>query len=159
LGYAPQQGPGAPGRNRARRILIGGLAGGADILALVSQLAPLHPGNDTFPGEVFLRLGADALGRCGASRTDPVALEGIADRFLPECTFRGRDKRKLRFAVLAVAALHGGAEPDLLEEVIWWQTDDFWQYALFAAVAYIRAAADRSGMPVRQVCQELSQRG
>jgi hypothetical protein len=94
----------------------------------------------------------------GPAGPDPVALEGIADRFLHECTFRGRDKRKLRFAVLAAAALHGGAEPDLLEEV-WWQTDDFWQYALFAAIAYIRAAADRSGVPVRQVCQELPERG
>lgn len=143
----------------ARRILIGGLARDADIFGIVSELAALHPRNDTFPGEVFLRLGADALDRCGASRADPVALEGIADRFLPECTFGGRDKRKLRFAVLAVAALHGGAEPDLLEEVVWWQTDDFWQYALFAAIAYIRAAADRAGVPVRQVCQELPQRG
>jgi hypothetical protein len=60
----------------------------------------------------------------------PVALEGIADRFLPECTFRGRDKRKLRFAVLAVAVLHGGDEPDLLEEVVWWQTGDFWPVSL-----------------------------
>jgi len=24
-----------------------------------------------------------------------------------------------------------------LYEVAWWQTDDFWQYAMFAAVAYI----------------------
>jgi hypothetical protein len=119
----------------------------------------VHPRDGTFPGEVFLRLGAGALDQCGASRADPVALEGIADRFLPECTFRGRDKGKLRFAVLAVAALHGGAEPDLPGEVAWWQTDDFWQYALLAAIAYIRAAADRSGVPVRQVCQELLQRG
>jgi hypothetical protein len=143
----------------ARRILIGGLAEDADILAIVREFAPLHPRNNTFPGEVFLRLGADALDRWGASRADPVALEGIADRFLPECTFRGRDKRKLRFAVSAVAALHGGAEPDLLEEVVWWQTDDFWQYAFFAAVTYIRAAADRAGVPVRRICQELPQRG
>jgi len=28
---------------------------------------------------------------------------------------------------LAAAALRGGAEPDLLDEVAWWQTDDFWQ--------------------------------
>jgi hypothetical protein len=141
----------------ARRILIAGLARDAGISGIVSELAPLHPRNDTSPGGVFLRLGADALDRCGASRAAPVALEGIADGFLPECTFRGRDKRKLRFAVLAVAALHGGAEPDLLEEVVWWRTDDFWQYALFAAIAYIRAAAERAGVPVRQVCQELPQ--
>jgi hypothetical protein len=64
----------------------------------------------------------------------------------------------IRRPLLAAAALHGGTEPDLLEEVVSWQTDDFWQYALFAAIAYIRAAADRSGVPVRQVCQELPQR-
>ncbi|HYZ54848.1 MAG TPA: hypothetical protein VE733_15265 [Streptosporangiaceae bacterium] len=82
----------------------------------------------------------------------------MRERFLPECAFRGREKRKLAFAVLVAAAHHGGAEPDLLDEVAWWQTDDFWQYALFAAVAYIRIAADRAGVPVRQVCQELTQR-
>jgi hypothetical protein len=47
---------------------------------------------------------------------------------------------------------------DLLEEVAWWQTDDFWQYALFAAVAYIRAAASRAGVPVCQACQDLTGR-
>jgi hypothetical protein len=42
--------------------------------------------------------------------------------------------------VLAAAALQGGTEPDLLDEVAWWQAEDFRQYALYAAVAYIRAA-------------------
>jgi hypothetical protein len=57
-----------------------------------------------------------------------------------------------------VAALCGGAEPDLLDEVAWWRTDDFWQYALFAAIAYIRIAADRANVPVHQVSQELTER-
>ncbi|HEY2077622.1 MAG TPA: hypothetical protein VGH53_14910, partial [Streptosporangiaceae bacterium] len=61
------------------------------------------------------------------------------------------------YAVLAAAALHGGTEPDLLDEVAGWQTDDFWQYALFAAVAYIRAAASRADVPVRQTCQDLGE--
>ena len=60
--------------------------------------------------------------------------------------------------MLAAAALHGGTEPDLLDEVAWWQTDDFWRYALFAAVACIRAAASRAGAPVRQACQDLGER-
>jgi hypothetical protein len=42
---------------------------------LASELAPLHPRNDTVPGEVFLHLAADALDGCGASRTEPLALE------------------------------------------------------------------------------------
>src|SRR5215471_17612004 len=122
------------------------------------SFAPLHPRDNTFPGEVFLRLAADALDWCGASRANPLTLEGIRERFLPECAFRGRQNKKLQYAVLAAAALHGGTEPDLLDEVAWWQTDDFWQYALFATIAYIRAAASQAGVPTAQACQELAQR-
>jgi hypothetical protein len=142
----------------ARRVLLDGLARDADIFELVSELAPLHPRDNTFPGEVFIRVAADALDWCGASRADPLPLEGLRERFLPECTFRGRENTKLQYAVLAAAALHGGTEPDLLDEVAWWQTDDFWQYALFAVVAYIRAAASRAGVPVRQACHDLGER-
>jgi hypothetical protein len=141
----------------ARRALLDGLARDADLDALASELAPLHPPNDTFPGEVLLRLASDALEWCGATRADPLPLEGLRDRFLPEATFRGRRNARLQYAVLAAAAVHGGAEPDLLDEVAWWQADDFWQYALYAAVAYIRAAASRAGVPVRQACQEIGE--
>ncbi len=84
-----------PARNRptpedtttARRVLLDGLARDADISELVSELAPLHPrDNNTFPGEVFLHLAADALDWCRASRADPLPLEGLRERFLPECT-------------------------------------------------------------------------
>jgi hypothetical protein len=58
-----------PGRKRptdqdaetARRALLDGLARDAGTFEVLSGLAPLHPRNDTFPGEVFLRLAADAL--------------------------------------------------------------------------------------------------
>jgi hypothetical protein len=140
----------------ARRVLLDGLARDADVWELVSELAPLHPRDDTFPGEVFLGLAADALDWCGARRADPLPLEGLRERFLPERAFRGRQDSKFQYAVLAAAALHGGTEPDLLEEVAWWQADDFWQYALFAVVAFIRAAASRAGVPVRQACQDLA---
>jgi hypothetical protein len=141
----------------ARRILLDGLAREAGIAEMASELEPLHPRHNTFPGEVFLRLAADALQWSGASLDDPVALEGMREKFLPECSFRGRDKQKLQFAVLAAAALHGGAEADLLDEVAWWQADDFWYYALLAAVAYIRAVASRAEVPVPVLCQHLNQ--
>ena len=105
--------------------------------ALTGAICPLHPRNDTFPGEVFLHLAADALEWCGASRAEPLHLEGPRERFLPEATFRGRRNTKFQYPVLAVAGVHGGTEPDLLEEVASWQADDFWQYAMYAAVAYI----------------------
>ena len=114
----------------ARRVLLDGLARDADIFELVSELAALHPRDNTFPGKVFIRVAADALDWCWASRADPLPLEGLRER----------------------------TEPDLLDEVAWWQTDDFWRYALFAAVAYIRASASRAGVPVRQACQDLGER-
>jgi hypothetical protein len=77
------------------------------------------------------------------------ALEGLRERFLPEASFRGRQDAKLQYAVLAAAAVHGGTGPDLLDEVASWQTDDFSQCAMYAAVACIRAAASRAGVPVR----------
>jgi hypothetical protein len=142
----------------ARRALLDGLARDADIFRVLSGLEPLHPRHDTFPGEVFLDLAADALEWCGASRAEPLPLEGLRERFLPECDFRGPQNAKLQYAVLAAAAVHGGTEPDLLDEVAWWQADDFWQYAAYAAIACIRAAASRAGVPVRQACQDLGER-
>jgi hypothetical protein len=78
-------GLGMPARKRptpedaiaARRIVLDGLAGDNDIFELMTELAPLHPRHNTFPGEVFLGLAADALDWCGASRAEPVPLEGI----------------------------------------------------------------------------------
>ena len=69
-----------PGRKRptdedavtARRVLLDGLSRDADIFEVLSQLEPLHPRNDTFPGEAFLRLAGDALERCGASQAEPL---------------------------------------------------------------------------------------
>ena len=142
----------------ARRVLLDGLARDDDIFELLGELAPLHPRKDTFPGEVFLHVAADALEWCGASLAHPLPLEGLRERFLPECTFRGRQNAKLQYAVLAAAAVHGGTEPDLLDEVASWQADDFWQYAMYAAVACIRAAASRAGVPMRQACQDLGDR-
>jgi hypothetical protein len=154
-----------PGRKRpapedaatARRVLLDGLARDADLFEVLSGLAPLHPRNDTFPGEVFIDLAADALEWCGASRAGPLPLEGIRERFLPEASFRGWQNAKFQYAVLAAAGVHGGIEPDLLDEVASWQADDFWQYAMYAAIVYIRAAS-RAGLPVRQACQDLHER-
>ena len=87
----------------ARRILLDGMARDSEVPELAGGLAPLHPRDDTFPGEVLLQIAADALDWCQASRADPLALEGMSQRFLPECAFRGRQNKKLQFAVLAAA--------------------------------------------------------
>ena len=95
------------------------------VSGLAGELAALHPRGNTFPGEVLLQVAADALEWCGASRADPLALEGMPERFLPECAFAAGKTRSYS-SLSWQRALRGGTEPDLLGEVTWWQTDDFW---------------------------------
>ena len=154
---APRRKPTAEDAEQATALFLRCLASDGDVHELGRELAELHPKNDTFPGEVFLRLGADALEVAGVSPTAPLEYEGLG-QYLPEFEFRGSEHRKLRFALLATAALHGGVEPDLLDEVIWWQTDDFWHYGLVASVAYIRATADHAGITVPELCARLASR-
>jgi hypothetical protein len=45
----------------ARCVFLGGPARDGDSSELVSELASLHPRDNTFPGEVFLHLAAEAL--------------------------------------------------------------------------------------------------
>jgi len=56
----------------ARQVLLNGLARDDGLDEIIAELAPLHPRYDTFPGEVFLRIAADALDWCGASETEPI---------------------------------------------------------------------------------------
>jgi hypothetical protein len=95
----------------------------------------------------------------GSDHRAPVPYAGLREKYLAECQFRGRENRKIQFAILAGAAARGGIEPDLLGEVAMWQTDDFWWYALAAAVAVIRACADRMRLPVPAFVQRLSGEG
>jgi hypothetical protein len=93
----------------ARGVLLDGLARDGDIFELVRELALLHPQDNTVPGEVFPDLAGDALAWCGASRPGPLAPGGPRERFLPGSAVRGRRNAKLQYAVLAAAALPGGA--------------------------------------------------
>ena len=54
--------------------------------------------------------------------------------------------------------MRGGLEPDLLDEVTWWRADDYWRYALFAAVALIRAGAERRSVTMAQMVEQLADR-
>jgi hypothetical protein len=120
---------------------------------------PSIPGNNTFPGRVLLALAADALQEAGVSRDNPVAYEGIRERFLPEIEFHGRvEHHKSHYALQAAAMIHGGVEPDLLGEVTWWNRDDLWLRSRYALVIYLRVAAERMGTSVGVVCQSVATR-
>ncbi len=67
-------------RLRARRIALSEIGPGADLGELRFELYPLHQKNDTFPGEVFLELAANALEQAGASRAQPIEFERIRER-------------------------------------------------------------------------------
>ena len=139
------------------RRLLSGLADGADVHELTASIADLHPENNTFPGEVFMGLAADALEAAGATRHDPIPYEGLRESYLLECQFRGRENRKIQFAILTSSAVGGGLEPDLLDEVVWWRNDDYWRYALYAAVALIRVSAERQSVSVTRLVQQLAE--
>jgi hypothetical protein len=77
---------------------------------------------------------------------DPVPLKGIPERSSQVHLRRpGESQARVRRAGGSGTAQR--VEPDLLDEVAWWQLDDFWPYPLFAAIAYIRVAANRAGVP------------
>jgi hypothetical protein len=139
----------------AVRLLTEAVESGGDIFDALDEIRPLHPKNNTFPGEVFMRVAADALRLGGVSIDQPMPSEGLVERYLPECRFRGRENRKIRYALLAVAATNGGIEVDLLDEVVYWETDDFWSYAGYASIAWIRAVSDQRGMPLGDLCHQL----
>jgi hypothetical protein len=138
--------------------LLNALETGSDIFGALDEIRPLHPKNNTFPGEVFIRLGAAGLDEGAVNRDKPVTEEGLVERYLPECQFRGRENHKIRYAILTVAASHGGVEVDLLEEVAYWRTDDFWSYAALAATAWIRAIADQRALDIADLCRRLRAR-
>ena len=140
----------------ARRLLLGAFETGADLGDIERELAGLHPKYDTFPGEVFVELGADALEVGGFRREEPLSHEQLRERFLSEYEFRGREFQKLRYALLCAAATKGGVEVDLLDEVPNWGSDDFWQYAMYAAIAYVRAAAGQLGVDVQEIARRLA---
>ncbi len=156
---SPRHKPTDEEAHQAVEVLLAAVGTGGDIFDALDEVRPLHPKDNTFPGEVFMRLAADALAEGGVGRDRPIGEEGLLERYLPECRFRGRDNRKIRYAVMAAAAVHGGVEVDLLEEVAYWATDDFWSYAGLAAVAWARAVADQRGIALAELCSRLRAHG
>lgn len=139
-----------------RRFLIG-LARGDDANQLAADMADLHLRQNTFPGEMFLELSADALETAAVERETGVAYQDLLSTHLPEVEFRGKEHRRIQYAVLTAFAVHGGLEPDLLDEVTYW-IEQYWQYALFAAVAIVRACAEHSGTALETFAADLAVR-
>ena len=103
--------PNAEHRRAAVERLLSGLARGDDVFELSKGVEDLHPRDNTFPGEVFISLAVDALDAAGIERDSPLAYEGLRERHLAECRFRGRDNKKIQFAVWRSAPRVGASSP------------------------------------------------
>ena len=136
---------------------LSGLARGADANQLTADIAELHRRNSTFPGEVLMELAADALDLADYGRDRRVEYRTLLTKHLPEVEFRGKEHRRIQYTVLTAFALQGGLEPDLLDEVTYW-IEQYWQYALFAAVAVVRASAERTEVSVEAFTADLAAR-
>ncbi len=137
------------------RLLLIGLEQGLDVQDLAFSIEPLHPRDNTFPGEVFMDVAVHALDLAHAEQR-ALPYDELVSSHLTECEFRGRRAQKIKFAILAIGAVRGGIDPDLLDEVIWWRTDDFWFYALAGSVAVARACADKRSLPMAEFVGELA---
>jgi non-homologous end joining protein Ku len=76
---------------------------------------------------------------------------------LPEINFRNQRAMQERttYALNIIAAMRGGLEPDIFEDMYWWHTRDIVQYAVIAATAYVRACAQRRRQPIQQFVDDL----
>jgi hypothetical protein len=136
-----------------RRLVLDGLAGGDSIEAIADALRPLHRDGSTYPAAALLELAADAYLACGSSRSERLALDGLAERWLPEDPARGNvGHSKRRHCVQGAVLIAAGAEP---EDTGWWSFDDLWRHALDSVVVFVRAAADRRNTSVETVCTLL----
>jgi hypothetical protein len=54
--------------------------------------------------------------------------------------------------------IRAGVEPDLLDEVVWWGSDDLFVWSLYALIIYARLAAERTSRSVAEVCRQLAAR-
>lgn len=142
-------------RREAVQRLLAGIADGTDANDLADQVADLHPHRKMFPGEVFIELGAEALALAGLHRGARVEHEGLLSRHLPEAVFKGKQNRRIQYTLFATFAVNGGLEPDLREEASSW-IDDFWFYALLAAVTVIRASAVHADTDQAMLARQLA---
>jgi hypothetical protein len=129
-----RQGPTEEYRDEALRGLLSGLAMGDDIFELAVSLADLRPKCDTFSGDVFMEVAADALGNTGAIRSGLTPFERLRERYPPEFELRGCDSRRIRCDTLNSTSVGAGLESDLLDEVHRWGADEYWRYAIYASI-------------------------
>lgn len=109
------------------------------------------------PDVAVLQVAVAAMDLAGVDRTRPLDKADLMSRHLPEVQFRNQRalQERTTYALNAVAAIRGGLEPDIVDDMYWWHVRDIVEYAVLAAVAYVRASAERRDQPITQLVDEL----
>ena len=142
----------------AQSAVLAGLARGDDVYDLIAAAAPSHMPGWFTPDVALLELAVTALDLACPAGVEPLEYAGLRERYLPEVTFRGRvEHRNSQYALYAAACMRGGLLPDVLGDAGWWQTP-LWQYAVYAAVIYSRAAAERLDVPLEVIPRQIAAR-
>jgi hypothetical protein len=98
-------------RLEAKRNVLAALTRGDELDTIVDAVVDLHVRHNTFPGEEFMRLAADALRLAEVSRDDTVDYETLLPEHLPEVDLRGKRRNRFQYAVLTAFAVPAGSSP------------------------------------------------
>jgi hypothetical protein len=143
-------------RRQAQVAALEGMLRGDDLTILLESVSRSDVPHWFTPDVAILQLAVTALGLACPPGAEPLAYEGLRERYLPEVDFRGRTSlRNSQYALYAAASMRGGLEPDLLNDAGWWNPR-LWMYAVHALVIYSRAAADRTGRPIDEIVNEIA---
>lgn len=127
-----------------------------DVFELMTAVLPYDVRGHFTPDVALLEVAAAALGLACPPGAPRLQYEGLTDRYLNDLMLQGKTvRRRTQYALYAAACLRGGLVPDLLGETGHWEPR-LWTYAVSAVVLYMRAAAERTGLPVAEVARTVA---
>ena len=133
-------------------LVLDGLAESRALEEVGQELGERHL-RDRLSGRILLELAARAFDAARITPSDPLVMDGLDERVLPEWPARGKTAhQKRRYCLHAAVLLSVGVGP---EDTSWWRVNDLWAHAFDAAVIYVRVAAERRGMTIAEICNEL----
>jgi hypothetical protein len=144
---------------QAQRALLDGLRRGDDLDELERAVRRSKAKGFT-PDVAVLQVGVAAMDLADVDRNTPIAKADLVTLHLSELDFRNQRalQERTTYALNIIAAMRGGLEPDILEDMYWWRTRDIVEYAVIAATAYVRACAQRRQQPIQQFIDDLQVR-
>mgnify|MGYP003133405512 CR=1 FL=1 len=150
---------GRPGSGKdAVRLVLEAVARETDVEEIVREFGPLGRFSNGDAGAALLGVAAEALELGQFTRSDPLRYLGLRERYLPEVDVSGKNENyKSDWTLRAVAALAGGVEPGVEDQLRFWRIMDLERWAVHAVVAYVRAAADHTGQTVSQICVAVAE--